>query len=84
LERLRARRGWSRKDLAGAIIDSARMAGVGLRTGRMQVWRWENDAAYPAQPAQLALADLLGVPRDAVLDRPWPVWLTDHVSEPVT
>lgn len=42
---------------------------------REKVIRWESGASTPQLSAQLAMADLHGVPEDAVYDLGWPSWL---------
>ncbi|GAB2829670.1 hypothetical protein GCM10027176_37530 [Actinoallomurus bryophytorum] len=43
---------------------------------REKVIRWESGASVPQLSAQLAMADLHGVPEDSVYDLGWPSWLS--------
>lgn len=64
LNRVRARNGWSVADLAGL-----------LGVTRQAVRYWETGETAPRRETQGDLADLIGVPRDEIVDRPWPAWL---------
>jgi hypothetical protein len=46
-----------------------------MATRREKITRWESGASPPEITAQLAMADLHGVPRDAVLQMGRPHWL---------
>jgi tetratricopeptide (TPR) repeat protein len=46
-----------------------------MATRREKMSRWENGAAIPDPTAQLAIADLHGIPAEAVHTLPWPHWL---------
>lgn len=57
---------------------AARHAALGygaMATRREKLSRWEHGAATPELSAQLAIADLHGIPADAVHELPWPEWL---------
>lgn len=46
-----------------------------MATRREKASRWENGAAVPELTAQLAMADLHGIPAEAVHTLGWPDWL---------
>ncbi|MEV4506037.1 XRE family transcriptional regulator [Streptomyces klenkii] len=53
-----------------------------VATGKDGVYRWES-GRKPDLPTQYLIAELLGVPADAVLQYPWPRWLAlDPLQRP--
>jgi len=63
-------RNWSQQDLVDKI---ARRLNTAAR--REKAWRWERWGVVPDLATQCALADELGVPRQAVRELGWPHWL---------
>src|SRR5690349_21737667 len=71
LTALRAQRGWTLVDVAGIV---RRRSKLNMACRREKVWRREHGVT-PAQAAQQALADELGLPREVLNTHPWPRWL---------
>jgi transcriptional regulator with XRE-family HTH domain len=69
---IRHQRGWTLEDVAELV---KRRSGLNMAVHRQKVWRWENNQAVPELPAQIALAEELGIPTATVHNQPWPVWL---------
>jgi transcriptional regulator with XRE-family HTH domain len=69
------RGGWSMENLAHRIRLAGKQQGLLVRTTRGRVWRWETGRAMPDETSQRLLAQVLGVPWDAVQRLGWPNWL---------
>ncbi|MEU1621480.1 helix-turn-helix transcriptional regulator [Streptomyces sp. NPDC005722] len=83
LERARTARGWTRTELARRLCVLGATRGVAVGTGKDGVWRWEH-GRDPDHPTRVLIAELLGIPDDAVTDRPWPNWLAaDPALQPL-
>lgn len=76
LAALRARMGLSASDYLELLDRKHRALGHGaMATRREKVTRWESGVYAPEPTAQLAMANLHGIPEDAVLEFAWPDWL---------
>lgn len=71
---VRAKRGWTQERLALEIRKAGRQAGLNLATSKKTVAKWEH-GVRPDRLAQAILANLLEVPRDRMLEAPWPEWV---------
>ncbi|MGW1976628.1 helix-turn-helix domain-containing protein [Streptomyces sp. NPDC001889] len=80
LTRARDARGWTQTELARRLCALSLARGRSLRTGRDGVSHWENNRS-PDLPTQFLIADLLGIPRAAVHERPWPQWLSEDPAQ---
>lgn len=74
--RARLVRGWKQPEMARRIRIRSEELGRPLRTGRDGVCHWER-GREPDRPTQLVIADVLGIPPEAVDARPWPEWLAE-------
>ncbi|QIB42673.1 helix-turn-helix domain-containing protein [Streptomyces aureoverticillatus] len=84
---LRLSVGLSHAGYAQLVADTHAALGFGpLVARREKVSRWESGRTVPSPTAQLAIAEIHGVPEAEVLRLGWPVWLSvamraDSVSE---
>src|SRR5690348_333048 len=74
LQFFRARSGWTQEKLAREVRLHATRRGIRLATSAKTVAKWEH-GVEPEPAAQVALADLLGVPERMVKALPWPDWV---------
>lgn len=82
LTRARQVRGWTQPQMARLLREFSRQQGHALGTGRDGIWYWEH-SRRPDRQTQILLAGLLGIPLDAVDERPWPEWLAaDPLQQP--
>ncbi|MER6828875.1 hypothetical protein ABT352_23040 [Streptosporangium sp. NPDC000563] len=76
LAALRAQFGLSATEYLQKLDTRHRDLGYGsMATRREKAARWEAGTCVPEVTAQLAMADLHGVPREAVQELKWPHWL---------
>ncbi len=68
-------RGWTQPDLAQQLHAAAARRGLRSGVDRQRIWKWETHRATPDEDSQLLLADVFGVPPDAVQALGWPHWL---------
>ncbi|MDT0614473.1 helix-turn-helix transcriptional regulator [Streptomyces lancefieldiae] len=76
LIRARLARGWNQPEMARRIRNRSQEMGWPLLTGRDGVCHWER-GREPDRPTQLVIAAVLGIPPEAVDERPWPQWLAE-------
>ncbi|MEU2855642.1 XRE family transcriptional regulator [Streptomyces syringium] len=78
---LRAR-GWLPPEFAHRIRDLGEKRHVAVGTGKDGVYRWQRGRT-PDLPTQYLIAELLGIPASAVVQHPWPRWLSmDPLQQP--
>lgn len=78
LAAVRAQHGWTLQNVADIVQDRS---GLNMAAQRKKIGRWEREAVVPEIPAQLALADELGIGHDVVHRDGWPGWLL-HAAAP--
>lgn len=84
LERARTVRDWSRPDFASQLRALGETRGIHVGTGKDGVLRWEA-GRRPDKPTQVLIAELLGIPKEAVRTQEWPGWLAlDPLQQPVS
>ncbi|MFE0190717.1 XRE family transcriptional regulator [Streptomyces sp. NPDC058989] len=84
LEQARQVRSWSRTILALRLRELGASRGIPVGTRKDGVCRWENHRT-PDKDTQLLIAELLGIPAQAITDHPWPHWLAlDPLQQPTS
>ncbi|MDP9616403.1 XRE family transcriptional regulator [Streptomyces hygroscopicus] len=75
-------RGWKPPELARRLCELGAERGIHVGTGKDGVYRWEA-GRRPDKPTQYLIAELLGIPQQAVDLDPWPRWLAlDPLQQP--
>ncbi|MFF4484559.1 XRE family transcriptional regulator [Streptomyces sp. NPDC021218] len=75
-------RGWKPPEFARRLCDLGARRGIHLGTGKDGVYRWAG-GRRPDKPTQYLIAELLGIPQEAVDYDLWPRWLAlDPLQQP--
>ena len=75
-------RGWKPPEFARRLRELGARRGTPVGTGKDGVYRWEAGRC-PDEPTRRLIAELLGIPQEAVDRYPWPRWLAlDPLQQP--
>nr|WP_153426544.1 helix-turn-helix transcriptional regulator [Streptomyces alkaliphilus] len=82
MRRAREARGWNPPEFARRLRELGARRGVPVGTRKDGVYRWES-GRRPDARTQLLIAEVLGIPPEAVQPRLWPHWLElDPLQQP--